>query len=249
MPQIVIETQNLTKQYGAQKAVDNVTFNVYEGEIFGLLGPNGAGKTTILLMLLGLTEPSSGKVRVLGVDPIRDSIKVKGMIGYMPENVGFYNDMNAIQSLRFIGELNGIPRAVLEERISEALKTVGLLEDAKKKIGAYSRGMRQRLAIAELLIKEPKLAFLDEPTLGLDPDATSKMIELIDTLRKERNITIILCSHYLEMVQKLCDRVGIMIKGKMVAQGKIDDLAKEKFGIGESEYTLEEIYMRYFLEA
>ena len=249
MPQIVIETQNLTKQYGAQKAVDNVTFNVYEGEIFGLLGPNGAGKTTILLMLLGLTEPSSGKVRVLGVDPIRDSIKVKGMIGYMPENVGFYNDMNAIQSLRFIGELNGIPRAVLEERISEALKTVGLLEDAKKKIGAYSRGMRQKLAIAELLIKEPKLAFLDEPTLGLDPDATSKMIELIDTLRKERNITIILCSHYLEMVQKLCDRVGIMIKGKMVAQGKIDDLAKEKFGIGESEYTLEEIYMRYFLEA
>jgi ABC-2 type transport system ATP-binding protein len=249
MPQIVIETQNLTKQYGAQKAVDNVTFNVYEGEIFGLLGPNGAGKTTILLMLLGLTEPSSGKVRVLGVDPTRDSIKVKGMIGYMPENVGFYNDMNAIQSLRFIGELNGIPRAVLEERISEALKTVGLLEDAKKKIGAYSRGMRQRLAIAELLIKEPKLAFLDEPTLGLDPDATSKMIELIDTLRKERNITIILCSHYLEMVQKLCDRVGIMIKGKMVAQGKIDDLAKEKFGIGESEYTLEEIYMRYFLEA
>jgi ABC-2 type transport system ATP-binding protein len=138
---------------------------------------------------------------------------------------------------------------VLEERISEALKTVGLLEDAKKKIGAYSRGMRQKLAIAELLIKEPKLAFLDEPTLGLDPDATSKMIELIDTLRKERNITIILCSHYLEMVQKLCDRVGIMIKGKMVAQGKIDDLAKEKFGIGESEYTLEEIYMRYFLEA
>jgi ABC-2 type transport system ATP-binding protein len=249
MPQIVIETQNLTKQYGAQKAVDNVTFNVYEGEIFGLLGPNGAGKTTILLMLLGLTEPSSGKVRVLGVDPTRDSIKVKGMIGYMPENVGFYNDMNAIQSLRFIGELNGIPRAVLEERISEALKTVGLLEDAKKKIGAYSRGMRQRLAIAELLIKEPKLAFLDEPTLGLDPDATSKMIELIDTLRKQRNITIILCSHYLEMVQKLCDRVGIMIKGKMVAQGKIDDLAKEKFGIGESEYTLEEIYMRYFLEA
>jgi len=249
MPQIVIETQNLTKQYGAQKAVDNVTFNVYEGEIFGLLGPNGAGKTTILLMLLGLTEPSSGKVRVLGVDPTRDSIKVKGMIGYMPENVGFYNDMNAIQSLRFIGELNGIPRAVLEERISEALKTVGLLEDAKKKIGAYSRGMRQRLAIAELLIKEPKLAFLDEPTLGLDPDATSKMIELIDTLRKERNITIILCSHYLEMVQKLCDRVGIMIKGKMVAQGKIDDLAKDKFGIGESEYTLEEIYMRYFLEA
>ncbi|MCX7856629.1 MAG: ABC transporter ATP-binding protein [Deltaproteobacteria bacterium] len=245
----VIETQNLTKQYGPQKAVDNVTFNVYEGEIFGLLGPNGAGKTTIILMLLGLTEPTSGRARVLGVDPTRDAIKVKGMIGYMPENVGFYNDMNAIQSLKFIGELNGIPKDILQERIESALKTVGLDQDAKKKIGAYSRGMRQRLAIAELLIKEPKVAFLDEPTLGLDPDATSRVIELIETLRKEKNMTIVLCSHYLEMVQKLCNRVAIMIKGKMVAQGEIEKLAREKFGIGQEEYTLEEIYMRYFMEA
>ncbi|MCS7280005.1 MAG: ABC transporter ATP-binding protein [Desulfobacterota bacterium] len=249
MADIVIEAENLTKQYGDQKAVDNVTFNVYEGEIFGLLGPNGAGKTTILLMLLGLTEPTSGRLKVLGVDPTRESIKVKGMIGYMPENVGFYNDMNAIQSLKFIGELNGIPKNVLEERIEKALITVGLKDEAKKKVGAYSRGMRQRLAIAELLIKEPKVAFLDEPTLGLDPDATAKMIELIANLRKERGMTIILCSHYLEMVQKLCDRIGIMIKGKMVAQGEIETLAREKFGIGQEEYTLEEIYMRYFMEA
>ncbi len=245
----VIETEELTKVYGNQKAVDSVTFSVYEGEIFGLLGPNGAGKTTVILMLLGLTEPTSGKAKVLGVDPTRDAIKVKRMIGYMPENVGFYNDMNAIQSLRFIGELNSIPEKVLEERIEKALQIVGLEQDAKKKVGAYSRGMRQRLALAELLIKEPKVALLDEPTLGLDPDATSKMIELIEALKKDKNMTIVLCSHYLEMVQKLCDRVGIMIKGKMVAQGTIETLAKEKFGMGQEEYTLEEIYMKYFLEA
>lgn len=249
MEEKVVETENLTKVYGKQKAVDGVTFSVYEGEIFGLLGPNGAGKTTILLMLLGLTEPTSGKVRVLGIDPTREAIKVKGKIGYMPENVGFYNDMNAIQTLRFIGELNGIPKKILDERIESALRTVGLESEAKKKIGAYSRGMRQRLAIAELLIKEPKIAFLDEPTLGLDPDATIKMIELIENLSKERKMTIILCSHYLEMVQRLCKRVGIMIKGKMVALGDIEELAREKFGIGQEEYTLEEIYMKYFAEA
>lgn len=245
----VVETENLTKVYGKQKAVDGVSFSVYEGEIFGLLGPNGAGKTTILLMLLGLTEPTSGKVRVLGIDPTRDAIKVKGKIGYMPENVGFYNDMNAIETLRFIGELNGIPKKVLDERIELALTTVGLESESKKKVGAYSRGMRQRLAIAELLIKEPKIAFLDEPTLGLDPDATVKMIELIENLSKERGMTIILCSHYLEMVQRLCRRIGIMIKGKMVALGDIETLAREKFGIGQEEYTLEEIYMKYFMEA
>lgn len=249
MEEKVVETENLTKVYGKQKAVDGVTFSVYEGEIFGLLGPNGAGKTTILLMLLGLTEPTSGKVRVLGIDPTREAIKVKGKIGYMPENVGFYNDMNAIQTLRFIGELNGIPKKILDERIESALRTVGLESEAKKKIGAYSRGMRQRLAISELLIKEPKIAFLDEPTLGLDPDATIKMIELIENLSKERKMTIILCSHYLEMVQRLCKRVGIMIKGKMVALGDIEELAREKFGIGQEEYTLEEIYMKYFAEA
>lgn len=249
MAEAVIETYELTKVYGKEKAVDSLTFSVNEGEIFGLLGPNGAGKTTVILMLLGLTEPTSGKARVLGVDPTRDAIKVKGMIGYMPENVGFYNDMNAVQSLRFIGELNGIPKKVLDERIEKALSVVELDKEAKKKIAAYSRGMRQRLAIAELLIKEPKVAFLDEPTLGLDPDAQAKMIELIAKLREERGMTIILCSHYLEMVEKLCDRVGIMIKGKMVALGDVESLARQKFGIGQEEYTLHEIYMKYFLEA
>ncbi len=246
---VIIETENLTKVYKGQVAVDHVSFKVYEGEIFGFLGPNGAGKTTLILMLLGLTEPTEGTARVLGIDPVREAIKVKGLIGYMPENMGFYNDLNAIQMLRFMAELNGLPKKVADERIEKALYTVGLENEAKKKIGAYSRGMRQRLGLAELIIKEPKVAFLDEPTLGLDPDATNKMIELIENLSREQRMTIVLCSHFLEMVQKLCTRMGIIIKGRMVAQGTMEMLAKEKFGVDSEEYTLEEIYMKYFQEA
>ncbi len=228
--------------------MDHVTFNVVQGEVFGFLGPNGAGKTTTILMLLGLTEPTSGKVQVLGVDPTRDSIKVKGMVGYMPENMGFYGDLDAVQSLRFVAELNNLSRDVADERIDAALRTVGLEDEARKKVAAYSRGMRQRLGIAELVVKEPKLAFLDEPTLGLDPDATNRMMDLIESLSCEKGMTIVLCSHFLHMVQRLCRRVGIMMKGKMVAQGPMDRLAQEKLGLGAEEYTLEELYMKYFQE-
>jgi ABC-2 type transport system ATP-binding protein len=245
----VIETHELTKIYNDQAAVDHLSFTVNEGEIFGFLGPNGAGKTTTLLMLLGLTEPSGGTARVLGVDPTREPIKVKSMIGYLQENMGFYGDLNAGQMLHFVGELNGLPAAVTDERITAALETVGLHEEAQKKINAYSRGMRQRLGIAELLIKDSKVAFLDEPTLGLDPDATNRMIELIQSLCHDKKMTILLSSHMLHQVQKICHRVGIMIKGRMVAQGAMDYLAKEKFGMGKEEYTLEEIYMKYFQEA
>jgi ABC-2 type transport system ATP-binding protein len=158
----IIETRELTKKYGHQTAVDRLTFSVDEGEIFGFLGPNGAGKTTTLLMLLGLTEPSAGSATVLGVDPTREPIKVKTKIGYLQENMGFYSDLNAIQMLQFVGELNGVTGEIAEARIDGALQAVGLFDEAKKKIGAYSRGMRQRLGIAELLIKDSKVAFLDE---------------------------------------------------------------------------------------
>lgn len=246
---VIIETEGLTKIYNHQTAVDHLSFIVKEGEIFGFLGPNGAGKTTTILMLLGLTEPTSGKARVLGIDPIREPIKVKGMIGYMPENMGFYGDLDAIQTLNFVAELNALPQNIAQERIKNALKIVGLADESKKKVGAYSRGMRQRLGIAELLIKEPRVAFLDEPTLGLDPDATNWMIQLIEKLSRERQMTVVLSSHQLHLVQKICHRVGIMIKGKMVAQGPLEQLAKEKLGIGTEQYTLEEIYMKYFKEA
>ena len=245
----IIETQELTKIYGRQTAVDNLTFAVDEGEIFGFLGPNGAGKTTTLLMLLGLTEPTSGSVRVMGVDPTRDPIKVKSKIGYLQENMGFYLDLNAYQMLQFVGELNSVTGELAEARIDGALQAVGLFDEAEKKIGAYSRGMRQRLGIAELLIKDSKVAFLDEPTLGLDPDATNRMIELIQSLARDKQMTILLSSHMLHQVQKICHRIGIMIKGRMVAQGPMDQLAKEKFGVGEETFSLEQIYMKYFQEA
>jgi ABC-2 type transport system ATP-binding protein len=242
----VIETEDLTKQYNGQLAVDRLSLRVNEGEIFGFLGPNGAGKTTTILMLLGLTVPSGGRVRVMGFDPTREPIKVKKSVGYLQENMGFYGELNARQMLHFIAELNAIPHSVAEERIEVSLTHVGLLQEAEKKIGAYSRGMRQRLGIAEILLKEPKVAVLDEPTQGLDPDATNRMMELIAEICKEKSMTVLLCSHLLHQAQKICHRVGIMIKGRMVAQGSVQQLAEEKLGVGSRQYSLEELYMKYF---
>jgi ABC-2 type transport system ATP-binding protein len=245
----VIETENLTKVYGRQTAVDRLSMTVGSGEIFGFLGPNGAGKTTTLLMLLGLTQPTQGRVRVLGLDPARDPIQVKSRVGYLQENMGFYAELDARQMLCFVAELNGLFGRLAEERIDAALDAVGLADEGRKKIAAFSRGMRQRLGIAELLIKDAKVAFLDEPTLGLDPDATIRIMEMIEGLSRDRGMTIVLSSHQLNQVQKICHRVGIMIKGRMVAQGPMEQLAREKFGVGPEEFTLEEIYMKYFLEA
>ncbi|MGA2464629.1 MAG: ABC transporter ATP-binding protein [Thermodesulfobacteriota bacterium] len=247
--QNIIETEGLTKKYGHQIAVNSLTLQIQEGEVFGFLGPNGAGKTTTLLMFLGLTEPTSGKVRVMEFDPTRDPFHVKEKVGYLPENVGFYDDMDARQNLRYIARLNRIPDTVSAKRIDELLEVVGLIEEAKKKVGTYSKGMRQRLGIAEVLVKEPKLIFLDEPTIGLDPDGTNRMLDLIHSLSREKNMTIFLSSHLLDQVQRVCDRVGIMIKGDLVALGPIEELGRKKLGVDKEHYTLEEIYMKYFKEA
>jgi ABC-2 type transport system ATP-binding protein len=246
--QTVIETLGLTKYYGQEAAVDKLSFAVQQGEIFGFLGPNGAGKTTTILMLLGLTEPSRGDARVFGFNPAREPLKVKRLVGYLPENVGFYQDMTARENLRYVARLNGIPDEVSSDKIDQALDIVGLSADAHKKAGAFSRGMSQRLGIAEVLIKDPKLCFLDEPTLGLDPDGAIRMIELIERLSRERTITMFISSHNLDQVQRISRRVGIMIKGKLVAMGPMEDLAKEKLGVGKKKYTLEQIYMKYFQE-
>jgi ABC-2 type transport system ATP-binding protein len=246
--QPVIQTTGLTKRYDQQTAVDHLDFQVMEGEIFGFLGPNGAGKTTTLLMLLGLSRPTEGTASVCGLNPERKAMEVKKIVGYLPENVGFYGDMDAVQSLLYIADLNRIPVKDAEDRIHDVLKLVGLTENGGKKVSAFSRGMKQRLGIAEVLLKDPKVMFLDEPTLGLDPDGAVRLIELIQSLNQERKITVLLSSHHLQQVQKISHRVGIMIKGKMVAEGSIDALAREKFGLGEEKFTLEEIYMKYFQE-
>lgn len=244
----IIDTKDLTKVYQQQVAVDHLSFEVWEGEIFGFLGPNGAGKTTTLLMLLGLSRPSGGMATVCGIDPLRRATEVKRVVGYLPENVGFYSDMNPVDSLRFIAELNGMNGRGARQKIMEVLELVGLQDNLRKQIGAFSRGMKQRLGIAEVLLKDPKLLFLDEPTLGLDPDGAIRLIELIQTLNRDKRITVLVSSHNLYQVQKISHRVGIMIKGRMVASGTIDALAQEKFGLGEERYSLEEIYMKYFQE-
>ena len=245
----VIETHDLTRRYGRFTAVDVLTFQVEEGDVFGFLGPNGAGKTTTLLMLLGLTEPTSGSARVLGFDPVRQPLEIKRQVGYLPEDVGFYDDLTARENLDYVARLNRLPAGVADQNIATALEQVGLTEVGNKRVGQFSRGMRQRLGLAELLIKDPKLIFLDEPTLGLDPDGINKILDLILSLSRDRGITVVLSSHLLDQVQRTCSRIGIMMKGRMVATGTIGELARRKSGPDEAGETLEQIYMRYFQEA
>jgi ABC-2 type transport system ATP-binding protein len=197
-------------------------------------------------MLLGLSEPTSGSARVCGLDPTREPVKVKRLVGYLPENVGFYEDMTGFENLNYVARLNGLKDGVARARIAAALKEVGLADDERKRVGAYSRGMRQRLGIAEVLIKEPRVVFLDEPTMGLDPDGTQRMLEMIQSLSHSRGLTVFFSSHLLDQVQRVSDRVGIMLKGRLVAVGPIQELAQRSLGVDQERYTLEQIYMRYF---
>jgi len=227
----VIETQALTKRYGRATAVDGISFTVGRGEIFGLLGPNGAGKTTTILMMLGLTDVTSGTVRVLGHDPVREPLQVKRMVGYLPDTVGFYDYMTAEDNLRYTAALIGIPAADRSKRIASALERVGLQDVGRKHVGAFSRGMRQRLGLAEILMKDVSVAILDEPTSGLDPHATSELLEMIRSLKRD-GVAGLLSSHLLERVQSVCDRVALFHSGKIALLGTVPELAREVLGGG-----------------
>ncbi len=246
----VIETEGLSKDYGRLRAVDQLALRIREGEVYGFLGPNGAGKSTTLLLLLGLTQPSEGRARVCGLDPTRDARRIKEQIGYLPENVGYYPELTAEESLDYIAGLNGIPAREAQRRTGEALETVGLADHGirGKKVGDFSRGMKQRLGIAEVLVKDPKVLFLDEPTLGLDPDGARRIVDLIQRLNRERGITVLLSSHQLEHVQRISDRVGMMVRGRLAVEGSMDDLARERLGVEGESLLLEDIYMKYFEE-
>ncbi len=228
---LAIETRDLTKKYGDTTVVDHLNFQVKENEVFGLLGPNGAGKTTTILMLLGLTEPAAGSARVFDFNPTREPIKVKRIVGYLPEQVGFYDNLSATENLRFIANLNNISPAESERRIGEVLKTVGLAQEKDMVTGKFSRGMRQRLGIADVLIKQPKLVILDEPTSGLDPQGINQLLDLIASL-PGKGTSVLLSSHQLHQVQRVCHRVGILSKGKMVVEGVIDELGREALAGG-----------------
>ncbi len=229
----VIKTEDLTKIYGDLKAVDNLNLEIEEGEIFGLLGPNGAGKTTTILMLLGLTEPNSGKATIYGHNCIREPISVKRIVGYLPDSVAFYEDLTGRENLRFVGELNGLKRDEIEERIDTLLDRVGMKYAADKRARTYSRGMIQRLGIADVLMKDPKVVILDEPTLGIDPEGVRELLELIKNLSVRDGRTVIVSSHMLYQIQQICDRVGIFVSGNLIAYGPIDTLG-EKIRQGES---------------
>lgn len=237
MNQKVIELVGLTKKYGSFTAVDNLNLSVNKGEVFGLLGPNGAGKSTTILMMLGLTEPSSGSATVCGINSTSSPIEVKRKTGYMPEDVGFYDDLTGLENLVYTALLNGLTVSEALSRAEELLKTVGLADAEGKKTGKYSRGMRQRLGLADILIKKPEVIILDEPTLGIDPKGVSEFLELIHRLSREEGHTVLLSSHHLHQVQEVCDRVGIFVGGKLIACGKIEELSKQLFA--NEPYTIE----------
>jgi ABC-2 type transport system ATP-binding protein len=225
----IIELSNLTKTYGSFTAVDHLDLVIKKGEIFGLLGPNGAGKSTVILMMLGLTEPADGTVKVCGIDPVKLPIEVKRKVGYLPEDVGFYSDLTGMENLIYTANLNGISKHEARLRAKRLLDRVGLPNDADKKTGKYSRGMRQRLGLADVLIKSPEIIILDEPTLGIDPTGVREFLLLITRLSKEEGLTVLLSSHDLHNVQKICDRVGLFVRGKLLAEGDIKALSRKLF--------------------
>lgn len=241
MGEEVIILTDLTKKYGKFTAVDHICLSVRKGEIFGLLGPNGAGKSTTILMMLGLTEPTSGSVSICGINATKYPIEVKKKIGYLPEDVGFYDDMTGIENLIYTATLNGIIPKEARVRAEQLMIRVGLGEQMQKKAGKYSRGMRQRLGLADVLIKNPEIIILDEPTSGIDPTGVQEFITLIKQLSHEEKLTVLFSSHNLDQVQKVCDNVGLFNQGKLVAQISLSGLEKDS-------RELTDIYNQYFME-
>jgi ABC-2 type transport system ATP-binding protein len=227
----VIEARGLLKLYGVQRAVDAIDLDIRRGEIFGLLGPNGAGKTTTILMMLGLTEISGGSVEVLGFDPVRQPLEVKRRVGYLPDAVGFYDHLTARENLVYTARLLAIPRSQIGRRIMEAMESVQLADVVDRRVSTYSRGMRQRLGIAEIVMKKAEIAILDEPTSGLDPHATFELLEMIRGL-KRMGVAVLLSSHLLDRVQSVCDRVALFNKGRIALMGTVVELANQVLGAG-----------------
>jgi ABC-2 type transport system ATP-binding protein len=229
--EVVIRAEQLTKRYGATLAVDHIDIAVNAGEIVGILGPNGSGKTTTILMLLGLTEPTSGRALVAGYDPLREPLEVKRRVGYLPDQIGFYDGLSARDNLAYTGRLAGISRREIDERFAVAIERVGLGDVGRARVGTFSQGMRQRLGLAEVLMKQPSVAILDEPTTALDPHATLEFLEMIRGLKSD-GTTVLLSSHHLDQVQSVCDRVALFNRGRIALSGSVTELASRVLGGG-----------------
>ena len=237
----MVETKELTKIYESRKkpviAVDHVNIRIERGAIFGILGPNGAGKTTLMMMLTGFILPSNGSAEVLGYDIVKDSLMIRRRVGILPEGLGFYDNLTGKQNLNFIAALNDVPKNERDKIVDEALKAVALDEFEERKVGAFSRGMKQRLGIAQTLIKDSEILIFDEPTAGVDPDGAKMFKDLVSKLNREQGKTVLISTHLLFEVGPLCTHISIMNRGRFIIQGKTEEIVERI--MGEEGYRIE----------
>ncbi len=233
----MIHFENVSKSFGEKKAVDNLTLTIEDGKVFGFIGPNGAGKTTTIKMLTGILEPDSGVVTLNGVDITRDPIQAKRMFGYVPDTFDMYERLTGMEYLRFMGDIYGVDARKRKEHIDRYLELFGLTDAAGQQIRSYSHGMKQKLAITGALMHEPSIWILDEPMVGLDPQS---VFMLKEEMRKhaESGRTVFFSTHVLDVAERLCDEIGIINKGKLIANGTLDELRH-----GETGSTLEELFL------
>jgi ABC-2 type transport system ATP-binding protein len=238
MKETAIKIDNLSKRFGDVQAVNGLDLEVEKGELFGLLGPNGAGKTTTINILVGLLEPSSGSVEVGGYDIKAQSEKIRELIGVCPQEMGVFPYLTGRENVEFFGELHIMPKEALRKDVEVLLDKMGLTEDADRKVKEYSGGMKRRVSLIMALVSQPDIAFLDEPTVGLDPQSRHAVWDFIEDYRKKRK-TIILTTHYMEEAERLCDRIGIMDQGKLIALGTPESLMKE-----HDAHNLEDVFIK-----
>lgn len=239
MPESLIEARDLTKRYGDKVAVDNVSFDVYSGEVFGFLGPNGAGKTTTIKMIVGLLQPTSGTVKVAGYDIQTQSRPAKAHCGYVPDTPNLYAKLTGRELLQFVADLYDLNGNQVARRIDELLRMFELTSAANDTIDSYSHGMQQKISLAAALIHDPKVLVLDEPTVGLDPKSARLIKDILRQLA-DRGAAVMLSTHILEIAERMCDRIGIINRGQLVAAGTMDELRTlDKTG----QASLEDIFL------
>jgi len=244
MTQPILEARNLVKKYGALLAVNDISFSIGEGEIFGLLGPNGAGKSTAISMLTGLFPPDSGTIHIVGCDAVTETEKVKHLIGIVPQDLALYPALSGRENLRFFGEMYGLNGKRLKDRVDLLLETVGMTERANDLVRSYSGGMKRRINLAVGLINNPRVLFLDEPTVGVDPQSRNHIFESIEQINREQGMSILYTTHYMEEAQRLCQRIAIIDHGKIIAQDTPRSLIAMlgggiiQIGLGEADEAL-----------
>ncbi len=234
----LIEAAHIYKKYGEKTAVDDVSFKVYGGEIFGFLGPNGAGKTTTLKILVGLLQPTRGAARVGGYDVLSQTLLAKAACGYVPDEPNLYSKLSGRELLRFVGDLYDLNPAQITRRTDELLNLFGLNDAADDMVESYSHGMQQKASLAAALIHDPWVLVLDEPTVGLDPKSARLIKDILRQLA-ERGAAVMLSTHIMEIAERMCDRIGIISQGKLVAVGTMDDLR----ALGTGQTDLEDIFL------